>query len=351
MNILIRWIAGLRVFFVLLIFLLIACVLGGVIPQGEEAQKYHEIFGHAGASFVLTLGLNQVFSSFWFLALLALAGSNLIACSLTRWKALQRRPGVVIAHLAIVFIFAGGIVRGLFSQHGFLPMEIGEEARSFIGDNDVSVKLPFGVKLKDFRVHYWEEEKHLVHAIRASDGFQEAMAVTLGKESWFNPLMVGVTPVRFYPNFIIGEKGPSSHDEARENPALEVKVKTGNVSRGQFLFANFPDFHGADEGSPVRFVYEYIPGKIKQFESRLAIVENGGEVLEKTIQVNSPFEFRGWRFFQSGYDPKNPNYSAIQVSRDPSAFLIYLGFGFLLLGLGWAFLAPPTTGKVTRKLS
>lgn len=330
--------ASIRLFFFSAILLLLACVLGGVIPQGEPLEKYHEMFGHVLGSWIVRLGLYGVFQSFWFSALLALSAVNLAACSVKRWKAISVRPGVFLSHLAVLMIFAGGIVRGLFSQHGYLPLEKGQSSRSFSLQSGQSAPLPFSVTLKDFRVHYWKSEEHRLHAIRTSDGLHEWAPAGVGRKVLFNPIGIEVKTVRFYPNFTLAASGPSTLNEARENPALEVMVRENGTKKREFLFAKFPDFRHGRETSSVKLVYEYVPGKVKQFESRLAVSVEGREVLEKSISVNSPLKVGGWRLYQSGYDPKNPNFSGMQVSKDPSVPLIYGGFSLLLTGLGWAFL-------------
>lgn len=333
--------ASLRLFFICLFLLLAACILGGVIPQRESFEKYQELFGTRAAVWIMDLRLQDVFGSFWFIGLLGLTGINLLACSFQRWKALSKRTGVLIAHTAVLFIFAGGIVRALFSERGFLPLAVGTETQSMILEDGRPGPLPFSVGLKDFRIHYWEQEKHRIHAFRVADGLHEWVEASVGQKKLFNPIGIWVQSVRFYPNFAMGKEGPFSRDEARENPAILVQVESGGKSWREFLFAHFPDFHHNEKETPVRLIYEYLPGRIKQFESRLAITQAGREVLAGTIKVNSPLQFGGYRFYQSGYDPKNPAFSTIQVSKDPGVPLIYLGFGLLLFGLGWAFLSHP----------
>lgn len=330
--------SSIRLFFFSAILLLLACALGGIIPQGEPPEKYHEMFGHVLGPWIVSLGMAQVFQSFWFSSLLALSALNLAACSVKRWKAVRARPGVFLSHLAVLMIFAGGIVRGLFSQRGYLPLEKGRSSEVFYLQDGRQAPLPFSVTLKDFRLHYWTKEEHKLHAFRTSDGLHEWARAKVGGKVLFNPIGIEVRTLRFYPNFTLGASGPSSLNEARENPALEVLVREEGEKGRRFLFARFPDFAYGGKSSPVKLVYEYVPGKVRQFESLLGISVEGREVLEKRISVNSPLEHQGWRFFQSGYDPKNPDFSGIQVSKDPSVPLVYGGFSLLLIGLGWAFL-------------
>ncbi|CAI8166537.1 MAG: cytochrome C biogenesis protein CcsB [Prochlorococcus sp.] len=94
-----RFIAGisdLRVAIVLLLVIAIASGLGTSIPQGEPSSRYLEIYsdkpwlGFMHGPMVLQLQLDHVYTSSWFLALLAWLGLALMVCSWRRqWPALQ----------------------------------------------------------------------------------------------------------------------------------------------------------------------------------------------------------------------------------------------------------------------
>ena len=319
-------------------------MLGGVIPQGEAPQAYQEMFGRVGGVWVLNLRLNGVFSSSWFLALMCGGALNILACTVKQWKLLKLRPGVFISHLAVMLMFIGGAVHGLFSVRGTLALEAGQAKGEFAGDAGEPVAMPFEILLKDFQIRYWDAEKHVIHALKkredpGQDGedLLESVEVEPGKDAHFNSTGAELSIIKFYPNFSIGSSGPVTVNEARENPALTLRLKDGKAGKTSYLFANHPDFHGVPDMGGIRYVYEYRPGRIKQFESRIAVLEGGVEKMEKLISVNSPAGYKGYRFYQSGYDAKNLNFSSIQVSKDPSVALIYAGFAALMIGLSWAF--------------
>ena len=356
---LINTLSSIKFFFALSGLMLAAFLLGGVIPQGESPQAYQEMFGRIGGVWVMNLRLNSVFSSFWFLALMAGGALNMLACTVKQWKTLKLRPGVFLSHLGIILMFVGGGVQGLFSVRGTLALEKGQTKGEFAGNKGTSVAMPFEVLLKDFNIRYWDQEKHIIHALKkcedtghSDDHLLESVEVEPGKDAHFKSVAADLTVLKFYPNFSIGDSGPVTVNEARENPALAVKLvdgKTGHKSqitsrkakpaagKPSYLFANHPDFHGVQDVLGIRYIYEYNPGRVKQFESRIAFLEGGVEKFEKLINVNSPASYKGYRLYQSGYDPKNPNFSSIQISRDPSVMFIYAGFTVLMIGLTWAF--------------
>ncbi|MBM5821162.1 MAG: cytochrome C biogenesis protein CcsB [Cyanobacteria bacterium K_Offshore_surface_m2_011] len=90
------WISDLRLAIGLLLVIAIASGIGTAIPQKEEAAFYHQLYdptpwlGLLDGDGVLGLQLDHVYSSGWFLALLAWLGLSLILCSWRRqWPALQ----------------------------------------------------------------------------------------------------------------------------------------------------------------------------------------------------------------------------------------------------------------------
>lgn len=93
---LIAWISDLRVAIGLLIVIAIASALGTLVPQKESEALYHRVYdaepwlGLLNGDRILALQLDHVYSSTWFLALLAWLGLALILCSWRRqWPALQ----------------------------------------------------------------------------------------------------------------------------------------------------------------------------------------------------------------------------------------------------------------------
>jgi cytochrome c biogenesis protein len=93
---LLAWLSDLRLAIVLLLLIAGASGLGTAIPQKEEVAFYHQRYDEAPwlgwlkADGLLRLQLDHVYSSGWFLALLAFLGLALLLCSWRRqWPALQ----------------------------------------------------------------------------------------------------------------------------------------------------------------------------------------------------------------------------------------------------------------------
>ncbi|MDA0716958.1 MAG: cytochrome c biogenesis protein ResB [Cyanobacteria bacterium] len=93
---LVGWISDLRVAIVLLLVIALTSGVGTAIPQQEPADLYHRLYdpqpwiGLLNGDGVLALQLDHVYSSSWFLGLLAWLALALLLCSWRRqWPALQ----------------------------------------------------------------------------------------------------------------------------------------------------------------------------------------------------------------------------------------------------------------------
>ena len=81
-------IADLRLAIILLLLIAIFSISGTVIEQGETLSFYQAnypedpaLFGFLSWQLVLVLGLNHVYSTWWYLALLVLFGTCLLSCT------------------------------------------------------------------------------------------------------------------------------------------------------------------------------------------------------------------------------------------------------------------------------
>ena len=90
------WLSNLKVAIGLLLLIALSSGIGTAIPQKETTEFYHQRYdpnpwlGFLRGDGVLKLQLDHVYSSKWFLALLALLALALILCSWRRqWPALQ----------------------------------------------------------------------------------------------------------------------------------------------------------------------------------------------------------------------------------------------------------------------
>ena len=168
-------------------------------------------------------------------------------------------------------------------------------------------------------------------------------------------------PVRL--EYVVPEPIGAAPDDSTGAAAMEVLVTRGDKSMRTWLIAPTrkaravvaltpvvdPVGHDGHVHGEVRLVLvPPQPGPIRDYKSRLAVLDREGVVLEKTIEVNHPLHYRGYHFYQSGYDDREGLYTVLAVRSDSGLIPAYAGFALLCGGafvLMW--LRPGEPGAVT----
>lgn len=362
------------------------CIFGTIVPQGFDAIKAAEknpTFGRWLTLFQF-LGVTNVFYAWWFIGLLGLLASSIAMCSSRRFLTVKRSEGFIrrkaigsmLTHLSFLLILAGGMVRGIWGTKGQLELHEGdnkdkiETARGVAG-------LPFAVRLEKFQLLRDEpapanpgvsaEEKHEVLVQWEEKQLAARVATKPGEwQTLTNPDSGGQTEnniqfriVRFVPDFVIDSQTKQiiSRSTAPNNPAVLVESKGPDFGNTQWLFAKYPDYalqseHGKGTDPhrmPLRMVYVYTgsneaiagAGAIKNYRSSLKFTSPKDAGTTATVEVNSPFKYGGYTFYQSGYNPEHLCWTSLQVVRDPGVPLVYTGFALMLGGLFLIFYLNP----------
>lgn len=83
-----RFLCSMKFGLILLGIMIIACVAGSVISQGQSQSFYTSLYTEKGAWIIILLGLDDVFHSPWFAALTIMVCVNLLGCNLLRFPKL-----------------------------------------------------------------------------------------------------------------------------------------------------------------------------------------------------------------------------------------------------------------------
>ncbi len=265
----IKFLADLRLAIALLLLIAVFSISGTVIEQGETLGFYQQnypddpaLFGFLSWQVILQLGLNHVYRTWWFLALLVLFGSSLTACTFNR-----QFPALKAAR------------RWQFYQQ---PRQFQKLALSTsLPDSDLS---PFSEKLaqKGYRVF---QENNSLYARKGLAGkigpiiVHAAMLIILGGAIW------GALS-----GFFAQQMVPSGDSFNVENIIEAGPLSAGQIPKNWGIKVN-------------RFWIDYTPnGVIDQFYSDLSVVDNGGEELDRqTISVNHPLRYQGVTFYQTNW--------------------------------------------------
>lgn len=91
------------------------------------------------------------------------------------------------------------------------------------------------------------------------------------------------------------------------------------------------------------FIVEHYPksNMPSEFMSRLIISEPGKEDKKVELKVNKPFYYKGYKFYQSGFEESETNpdgyITIIRANKNPMLWLIYTGCVLKIIGVGLAF--------------
>jgi cytochrome c biogenesis protein len=266
---LLKIVADLRLAIVLLLLIAIFSISGTVIEQGQSLTFYQEnypekpaLFGFLTWKVVLGVGLNHVYSTWWFLALLAFFGSSLTACTFTR-----QLPALKAAQLWKFYQQPRQFEKLAFSTE--------------IPTGSLTALTPL-LEKRGYKVAIENNSLYARKGIMGRIGpivVHAAMLIILAGAVW----------------------GALTGFFAQEMVASGESFRVQNIfEAGPLAQPQIPKDWGLKVN---RFWIDYTPdGNIDQFYSDLSVINNQGEELDrKTIYVNSPLRYRGVTFYQTNW--------------------------------------------------
>ena len=332
------------------LFLIIAAVsiIGTLIPQQASEQEYIHRYGMDIYRLFSFLQFTCLYKSWWFLLLLSFLGLNILACTLARFSLKINRLGSTLTHLSILAIYIGAMIGAIWGQRGYMQVFEGKGSDIFYS-GEKERKLDFQIYLEEFSVEYYPGDdccpgEHIT--VLFKDKEISTLAVEIGREYKIEQTKDTIKVLRYVPDFVIdtNTKKVGTRSRRPNNPALQVEIREeGGKSSTKWIFAKYPDMHAAK--SDLKLVYHWTPRQVKQYKSKLKVIEGGEEKLAKEIMVNVPLRYKGWTFYQSSYDMEEHKWSGLQVTKDPGVPVVYIGFLLLTIGLIMTFYLKPFLNK------
>jgi len=261
--------ANLRLAIVLLLVIAVSSISGTVIEQGESLAFYQKnypehpaLFGFLTWKVIALLGLDHVYRTWWFLAILLLFGSSLIACTFTR-----QLPNLKSAQRWSYYQ----------SPKQFKNLALSAEIETGSLETIKSLLLK-----RRYRIF---EEDHKLYARKGLIGRIGPIVV----HGSMIIILIG-SLIGSFTGFIAQEIVPSGE-------TFQVKRI---IDAGAFAESQIPKDWSVRVN---RFWIDYTPeGTIDQFYSDLSVLDNSGsEVDRQTIHVNQPLKYRGVTFYQADW--------------------------------------------------
>ena len=256
--------------FSILILTLIAFAssLGSVIEQEESLEFYqtnysllNPIYGFINWKLIISFGLDHIYTTFWFLALLIILGISLISCSITRQ----------------------------------FPVLNNSKDYFFKRQKTSFLSLPFSIKLKNI---FFLKENILVKLQKMNFYIYQYGNLVYG----YKGLIGRISPILVHLSLIIILVGSSwgafNNFKAQEIlPKGEIFHIQNPIKIGGFT--NIPSINTRVND----FWVEYNSNRIQQFYSDLSILNStGNEIVHQTISVNNPLRYKNIDFYQSDWN-------------------------------------------------
>ena len=247
---------------VLLILLVLASIVGTLIPQTRTEQQYRARYGDARYRFLTMLQLTDVYHSIWYRFLLLALCINLVVCStqnlgplmrsLTRSSSTARR--VKLRDLPF-----------------YREVRLGKNTKS-AGSEEAAQQVKNTLTRSLYRLKSVDTESGVSYFERGKLG---RLGPLITHASVVIILIGGIFVATFgfkgYKNIPVGETVDIPHSD------FQIRADDFSV-----------EFY---EGSQTP----------KEYTSVLTVIDDGESKLTKTIEVNYPLKYKGVKFYQSSY--------------------------------------------------
>ncbi len=252
---------------------------GSFIEQDENFEFYKEnynkpIYGFIDDKFILNLGLDHVYTTWWFLSLLILFGISLVSCTISRQ----------------------------------FPLFITSKEFFFKQKPNSFFNLPFSIRIQNIyylkesilgnlqNLHFYLYQKE--NCIYGYKGLIGRISPILVHFSLVLILLGGAVGAFF--NFKVQEILPKGEVFHIQNP-----LRVG-------FFTSIPQINSRVND----FWVEYENNRIHQFYSNLSILDNfGTTVKEQTISVNNPLRYKNLDFYQSDWNLAGIRFLDVQTKK------------------------------------
>ncbi len=287
---------------------------------------------------------------------------NLIAAHAVRFQLTKKKLGIILLHFGVILLLIGQLLTGLFARETQMRIDEGQTAGYSEAPREVELAvidktdpnfdqvvaipeavlapggtiqnptLPFTLTIRQFMGN-----THL--AMRSQEPQGPPSLATMG----------------FGPKIVAEEAPRTVKDDERDLSAAYLELNAGEGSLGSWLVSNaIPEpqpvtvnghtyelvmrqrrFYKQFALTLLHFAHDRYAGTDipKNFSSRVRLVDlEQHENREVLISMNDPLRYRGFTFYQSGFD-NNDKTTILQVVKNPAMLLPYIACGLVGLGL------------------
>ena len=287
---------------------------------------------------------------------------NLIAAHAVRFQLTRKKLGIILLHFGVILLLIGQLLTGLFARETQMRIDEGqtlgyseaprevELAVSDVTDPDFDqvVAIPEEVLARGGTI----QNPTLPFTLNVRQFMGNARLTMRSQEPQAPPSQA---TIGFGKNIVVAEIPRTVKDDERDLSAAFVEVDGVQGPLGTWLLSNaIPDpqgftlnghtyelamrqrrFYKQFALTLLDFAHDRYAGTDipKNFSSRVRLLDfERNENREVVISMNDPLRYRGFTFYQSGFD-NNDKTTILQVVKNPAMLLPYIACGLVALGL------------------
>jgi cytochrome c biogenesis protein len=259
----------------LLILLAILSIIGTLIKQNAPSIEYIQRYGIGLYEVLNFFNLFDMYHSWWFRTILLILVINLITCSLYRlpgiWRQIFRES------------WSGSLEDSMIKSLPYVEKFLISDPVKANGEGAIRPHLKRW--FKDLK----RTETDSAITLYSEKGRLSRLGVPITHLSILIILIGGLMGSLF------GFKGFINILEGETVDRIDLRVKDAEIQKPIHFSIRCDDFN---------ITYYDLPGPerhVKEYTSLLTILENGKEVLKKSVEVNHPLHYKGLAFYQSTY--------------------------------------------------
>ena len=287
---------------------------------------------------------------------------NLIAAHAVRFQLTRKKLGIILLHFGVILLLIGQLLTGLFARETQMRIDEGQTLGYSEAPREVELAV-IDVTDPNFDQVVAIPEKILARGgtiqaptlpftLNVRQFMGNAHLAMRSQEPQAPPSQATTGPGK---NIVVAEIPRTVKDDERDLSAAFVEVDGVQGPLGTWLISNaIPDpqgftlnghtyelamrqrrFYKQFALTLLDFAHDRYAGTDipKNFSSRVRLIDfERNENREVVISMNDPLRYRGFTFYQSGFD-NNDKTTILQVVKNPAMLLPYIACGLVALGL------------------
>ena len=287
---------------------------------------------------------------------------NLIAAHAVRFQLTKKKIGIILLHLGVILLLIGQLLTGLFARETQMRIDEGQT----LGYSEAPREVELAVI--DVTDPNFDQVVAIPEELLARGGAIQSptLPFTLNVRQFMGNARLTMrsqepqappspATAGFGKNIVVAEIPRTVKDDERDLSAAFVQVDGVEGPLGTWLLSNaIPDpqgftlnghtyelamrqrrFYKPFALTLLDFAHDRYAGTDipKNFSSRVRLLDfERNENREVLMSMNDPLRYRGFTFYQSGFD-NNDKTTILQVVKNPAMLLPYIACGLVALGL------------------